>query len=593
MCGLAAIFAYGSAARPVAADELARITGAMAKRGPDGEGRWISGDGRIGLGHRRLAILDPTPSGAQPMALTAQGATNAPAPDARLAITFNGEIYNFLELRAELESQGCVFRTRSDTEVLLHLYDRDGARMVERLRGMYAFAIWDGAKRGLLVARDPFGIKPLYIADDGATLRVASQVKALRAGGRISDRPNPAGHVGFFLFGYVPEPHTIYADVRTVEAGATEWCGMDGTHRTTRIDPLTEPPVISAGSREEILATAIADSVRHHLVSDVPVGLFLSAGLDSATIAAHAVETHSGIQSLTLAFSELAGTARDEAPLAATLSEHYGTRHTTSIVAGESFVEQRAAIMAAMDQPTIDGVNTYFVAREAAAAGLKVALSGLGGDELFGGYDTFREIPKLVEGIGWIPALGPLGRGFRIVAGSTLARLTSAKYASLFEYATGYGSAYLLKRGIFLPWELPGVMDPEFAAEGLRLLDPMIRLDTTADPQKTPRAKLRALETAWYMRNQLLRDSDWAGMAHSLEIRTPLVDVALYRAVAHLECDKQAMARTAPKPLPAAVLTRPKTGFFVPVPQWMSGRERGWRGWARDVFSAHLAASVA
>lgn len=593
MCGLAAIFAYGSAAPPVAADELARITAAMAKRGPDGEGRWISGDGRIGLGHRRLAILDPSPSGAQPMALTAQGATNAPTPDARLAITFNGEIYNFLELRTELESQGRVFRTRSDTEVLLHLYDRDGALMVERLRGMYAFAIWDGAKRGLFVARDPFGIKPLYIADDGATVRVASQVKALRAGGRISDRPNAAGHVGFFLFGYVPEPHTIYADVRAVEAGATEWFGMDGTHRTTRIDPLTEPPVTSPGSREEILATAIGDSVRHHLVSDVPVGLFLSAGLDSATIAAHAVETHSGIQSLTLAFSELAGTARDEAPLAAILSEHYGTRHTTRIVAGESFVEQRAAIMAAMDQPTIDGVNTYFVAREAAAAGLKVALSGLGGDELFGGYDTFREIPKLVEGIGWIPALGPLGRGFRIVAGATLARFTSAKYASLFEYATGYGSAYLLKRGIFLPWELPSVLDPEFAAQGLRALDPLIRLDTTADPHKTPRAKLRALETAWYMRNQLLRDSDWAGMAHSLEIRTPLVDVALYRTVAHLECDKQAMARTAPKPLPSAVMTRPKTGFFVPVPQWMSGRERGWRGWARDVFSAHLAASVA
>jgi asparagine synthase (glutamine-hydrolysing) len=592
MCGLAAIFAYRSSAPPVDRDELGRITTAMEKRGPDGDGFWTSADGRVGFGHRRLAILDPGPSGAQPMALTDDGVTTSPAADARLVITFNGEIYNFTELRAELEADGHSFKTRSDTEVLLHLYRRHGARMVEKLRGMYAFAIWDGVKRGILMSRDPFGIKPLYIADDGATIRVASQVKALRAGGAIDDTPDPAGHVGFFLFGNVPEPFTIYARIRAVEAGATEWFGMDGAHNVTRIDPLIEPAGASSGDRQQLLAAAMADTVRHHLVSDVPVGLFLSAGLDSATIAGHAVQTHAGIRSLTLAFQELAGSARDEAPLAETIAAHYGTNHTTRIVAAESFQNERDAIMAAMDQPTIDGVNTYFVAREAAAAGLKVALSGVGGDEIFGGYDTFREIPKLVEGIGWIPGLGSLGRGLRAVAGTTIAKYMSPKYASLFEYATGYGSAYLLKRGIFLPWELPQVLDPEFAAEGFKRLDPFMRLDTTTAPHKTPRAKMRALEIAWYMRNQLLRDSDWAGMAHSLEIRTPLVDVAFYRAVAHLECDKQMMARTPPKPLPDAVLNRPKTGFFVPVPQWMTesanGTERGWRGWAREVFAAHV-----
>jgi len=568
----------------------------MEKRGPDGDGFWASADGRVGFGHRRLAILDPSPSGAQPMALADDGVTTCPDADAGLVITFNGEIYNFNELRAELESAGDIFKTRSDTEVLLHLYRRFGARMVEKLRGMYAFAIWDGRKRGVLLSRDPFGIKPLYIADDGTTIRAASQVKALRAGGAIKDTPDPAGHVGFFIFGNVPEPFTIYAGIRALEAGATEWFGMDGAHSVTRIDPLIERANASPGDRRQLLADAMADTVRHHLVSDVPVGLFLSAGLDSATIAAHAVETHAGIRSLTLAFKELAGSSRDEAPLAETIAAHYGTSHTTRIVAAESFRTERDAMMAAMDQPTIDGVNTYFVAREAAAAGLKVALSGVGGDEIFGGYDTFRDIPKLVEGIGWIPGLGALGRGLRAVAGTTIAKYMSPKYASLFEYATGYGSAYLLKRGIFLPWELPQVLDPEFAAEGFRRLDPFMRLDTTTDPHKSPRAKMRALETAWYMRNQLLRDSDWAGMAHSLEIRTPLVDIAFYRAVAHLECDKQMMARTPPKPLPDAVLNRPKTGFFVPVPQWMpknpSGTERGWRGWAREVFAAHVPSSV-
>ena len=587
MCGIAAIFAYRAAAPAVDRAELARITRAMEKRGPDGEGLWQSADGMIGFGHRRLAILDPSPSGAQPMGHGPHGVTSAPAPDARFVITFNGEIYNFNELRVELEGQGHAFKTHSDTEVLLHLYQRHGARMVDKLRGMYAFVIWDAEKRGVLVARDPFGIKPLYIADDGKSLRIASQVKALRAGGAISDTPDAAGHVGFFLLGNVPEPFTIYAHIRALEAGATEWFGLDGRHTVTRIDPLREEASAKSGDRQAILAAAMADTVRAHLVSDVPVGLFLSAGLDSATIAGHASATHAGIRSLTLAFSELAGTARDEAPLAETIAAHYGTSHTTRLVAGESFASERDAMMAAMDQPTIDGVNTYFVAREAAAAGLKVALSGLGGDEIFGGYDTFREIPKLVQGIGWIPGLGLMGRAFRVVAGDVIARRMSAKYASLFEYATGYGSAYLLKRGIFLPWELPKVLDPEFAAQGMKRLDPLLRLEATVAPHRTPRAKLRALETAWYMRNQLLRDSDWAGMAHSLEIRTPLVDIDFYRSVAHLECDKQMMARTPPKPLPDAVLSRPKTGFFVPVPQWLQGTERGWRGWARTVFAAH------
>jgi asparagine synthase (glutamine-hydrolysing) len=596
MCGLAAIFAYGPAARPVDRDELGRITAAMEKRGPDGDGFWASSDGRVGFGHRRLAILDPGPAGAQPMALTDDGATTSPDGDARLVITFNGEIYNFNDLRVELAAQGHVFKTRSDTEVLMHLYQRHGARMVEKLRGMYAFAIWDGVKRGVLLSRDPFGIKPLYIADDGATIRVASQVKALRAGGRVADTPDAAGHVGFFLFGSVPDPFTIYAGIRAIEAGATEWFGMDGARTVTRIDPLAEAASPASRDRREILADAMADTVRHHLVSDVPVGLFLSAGLDSATIAGHAVETHAGIRSLTLAFQEHAGSPRDEAPLAQTIAAHYGTSHTTRTVAADNFRAERDALIAAMDQPTIDGVNTYFVAREAAAAGLKVALSGVGGDEIFGGYDTFREIPKLVEGIGWIPGLGPLGRGLRIVAGTTIAKYMSPKYASLFEYATGYGSAYLLKRGVFLPWELPRILDPEFAAEGFKRLDPVLRLDTTAAAHKAPRAKMRALETAWYMRNQLLRDADWAGMAHSLEIRTPLVDIAFYRAVAHLDCDKQMMAATPPKPLPDAVLRRPKTGFFIPVPQWMSkspvGTERGWRGWAREVFAAHVPAQA-
>ena len=209
MCGIAGIFAYRDQAPPVDKEELLRIREAMRLRGPDGEGLWISRNSRVGLAHRRLAIIDLTNDGLQPMA----------TPDGALRITFNGEIYNYRELRRLLESKGQIFRTNSDTEVLLHLYRAFGINMLEQLRGMYAFAMWDQTRQMLILARDPLGIKPLYYADDGVTIRVASQVKALLAGARVDRRPQPAGHVGFLLWGYVPEPHTLYRGVKSLSAG--------------------------------------------------------------------------------------------------------------------------------------------------------------------------------------------------------------------------------------------------------------------------------------------------------------------------------------------------------------------------------------
>jgi asparagine synthase (glutamine-hydrolysing) len=249
--------------------------------------------------------------------------------------------------------------------------------------------------------------------------------------------------------------------------------------------------------------------------------------------------------------------------------------------------------MTAMDQPTIDGVNIYFVAREAAARGLKVAMSGLGGDELFGGYDSFRQIPRLVRTLGAVPGVRALGRCLRIVGAPLAARMTSPKIAGLLEYGTRYGDAYLLRRGLFAPWELPRVLDPDLVREGWRRLQPRALLEACHRPVPDAHRKVASLEMTFYMRNQLLRDADWAGMAHSLEIRVPLVDSELLRGLAPAiggrdRPDKQAMARTPATPLPEAVLRRPKTGFFVPVRDWLHGGaepvERGLRGWARRVY---------
>ena len=593
MCGIAALFAYDAACVDHA--EMETIRDAMASRGPDGAGSWYTSDGRVGLGHRRLSIIDLSEGGAQPM-------SNA---DDTLVVTFNGEIYNYRALRTRLENQGYAFRTTSDTEVLLHLYAEKGEAMVEDLRGMYAFAIWDARRQGLFLARDPYGIKPLYYSDDGHTFRAASQVKALLAGGNIDTRVDPAGHVGFFLWGHVPEPYTLYQGIRALPAGCTMWIDQRGSQTPQRLFDLTQVLAGTEQQREAVdpiqtdtlLHEALLDSVRHHLVADVEVGVFLSSGLDSTTLAALTAETNTPLRTITLGFAEYRGTSRDEVPLAEQVAAQYGAKHDTIWVQRQDFEQALDHLLDHMDQPTIDGVNSYFVSRAAAQAGLKVALSGLGGDELFGGYPSFREIPRLVTILGLIPFIATMGRSVRTVAAPVLKRFMSPKYAGLLEYGSDFGGAYLLRRGLFMPWELPDVLDTDLVREGWEELQTRFWLSATTDGLETDRLKVTALESAWYMRHQLLRDTDWASMAHSLEVRVPLVDWELLQAMASLlaadsSLGKQDMARTPSTPLPEIILRREKTGFSIPVREWMladqavSAQDRGLRGWARFVYQA-------
>ena len=592
MCGIAAIFAYDSNAPCVDEGELTAIRDHMTARGPDGAGNWFDEKCRVGLGHRRLSIIDLSEGGAQPMLL----------PERQLAIVFNGEIYNYRELRAALEQRGHVFKSTGDTEVLLHLYAEHGEAMVEKLRGMFAFALWDGAKRGLLLARDPFGIKPLYVADNGKTLRVASQVKALLAGGKISTTPSAAGQVGFFLWGHIPEPFTLHREIRALPAGSTLWIGVDGSRREKSFCTVTQAIGVGVQSRvrdcsgdtlKRELQQALRDSVAHHLIADVPVGVFLSSGLDSTTFAALAAEQGGTLRTVTLGFEEFRGTSDDESPLAEIVAQQYGAQHQTIWVTRKDFESEREKLFAAMDQPSIDGVNTYFVSLAAKRAGLKVALSGLGGDELFGGYPSFAQIPRSVNRLGWLGSPSAVGKAFRVVSAPVLKRFTSPKYAGLLEYGGSFSGAYLLRRGMFMPWELPEFLDADLVRAGLDELQTIARLDETVAGLSSPRAKVSALEMTWYMRNQLLRDSDWAGMAHSLEIRVPLVDLELLRAVAPMLAknppSKRDMADAPTQKLPPEILNRPKTGFQTPVREWMlAGKnqaERGLRGWAKHVFN--------
>lgn len=593
MCGIAGIFAYRSAT-PVDRDELRIVRDHMARRGPDGFGEWFAENGRVGLGHRRLSIIDLSDRAAQPMV----------SADGKLVISFNGEIYNYRELKKELEAKGRVFRTESDTEVLLHLYAEKGEAMLGELRGMFAFALWDARKQAMLLARDPFGIKPLYYADDGSSFRCASQVKALLAGGKIDTSPEPAGHAGFFLWGCVPEPWTLFKGIRGLPAGHFLWIDDHGPRQATPFcliadilrDAADNP---EKGSRSEALEAfncAFRDSIRAHHVADVPVGLFLSSGLDSAMISAIASELGDRPHSMTLSFAEFSGTQDDEAPMAELLAASLGTRQATIMVRKEDFVEDREKLLSAMDQPTTDGVNTWFVSRAAKSLGIKVALSGLGGDELLASYPSFTDLPRIVRlgaGVSRFPRVGRIVRRFTAPVAS---RVTSPKYAGLLEYGGSLGGAYLLRRSVYMPWELLCVLDPDLALRGLDDLQTVIGLDKTAANISSSRLAVSTLEMSCYMRNQLLRDSDWASMAQSLEIRVPFLDIPLLKNTArwfaaHPGISKKEIALSCAPALPSFLLNKPKTGFSVPVRDWLMASDsnqqqhgRGLRDWAKHVY---------
>jgi asparagine synthase (glutamine-hydrolysing) len=584
MCGINGIFAYHSAAGAIDRDELIRTRDHMAARGPDDAALWISGDARCALGHRRLSIIDLSPAGAQPMA----------SADGKLIVTFNGEIYNHRELRTRLEARGRTFRSQSDTEVLLHLYAERGEDMVRELRGMFAFAIWDAECGSLFLARDPYGIKPLYYADDGHTFRFASQVKALLAGGAIAREPDPAGQVGFYLWGSVPEPFTSYRDIRALPAGSTLLVAPGGVREPRSYHsiaavygeaPIRSGPQPSAADAEvkAEIRDAVLDSVRMHLVADVPVGAFLSAGIDSGALVGLMRDAgQADIQTVTLAFAEFRGDAADEAPLAEEVARVYGTRHTTRLVGEAEFRADLPRILEAMDQPSIDGINTWFVSKAARELGLKVAISGLGGDELFGGYPSFRDIPRWVAACALpsrVPLLGKAARMLMRPLAGSLGR--SPKAAGMLEFGGSYAGAYLLRRGLFMPWELSDVLERDVVEAGLRRLAPLDHAGQQLGAHVLgAHAKVATLEASLYMRNQLLRDTDWASMAHGLEVRVPLVDsVLLHRvaaltsgaAVLHANALKTYLAHSPSSPLPARVAGRTKTGFTTPIARWLQG----------------------
>ncbi|MBU2529692.1 MAG: asparagine synthase (glutamine-hydrolyzing) [Elusimicrobia bacterium] len=592
MCGIAGIFNY-RCDKKVDKSELISIRDYMISRGPDGFGEWRSEDKKIGLAHRRLAIIDLTDKAQQPMI----------SKDGNLVIVFNGEIYNYKELKKELQDKGYKFKTNSDTEVILNLYRDKGENMLQKLRGMFSFCLWDEKRHRLFAARDPFGIKPFYYYDDGKTIYIASQVKSLLKSKNINIVPNSAGHVGFFLFGYIPDPHTLYKNIHSLPAGSYMMIEQGKDPKIFNYYNIKDM-IIEAKNSDKIIKTDIAeelrnimtDTVKHHLVSDVPVGLFLSSGLDSTTLLALISEISTNqINTVTLGFEEYKGTANDETVLASAVAKQYNANHQTIWISKNDFNDKLENIIKSMDQPTTDGINSYLVSMAAKKAGLKVAISGLGGDEIFGSYPSFKQIPKLINFNNRIAPFVGSGEFLRKISLPFFKKNTSPKYAGLFEYGKTYGGAYLLRRGMFMPYELEQVLDADIVNEGLKELNILDSLNNTVEGIGNDYLSVSCLELSCYMRNQLLRDIDWASMAHSLEVRTPFVDINFFKSIVPLllaenRPNKLDMANTPNKKLSKEILYRNKTGFSVPVKEWAfeksgtNSSKRRLRGWGKTIY---------
>lgn len=577
MCGIAGVALGPHVASTDLPKQLAAMADAMVARGPDDGGVYFAPDGRVGLANRRLAIRDLSPAGHMPMA-------NA---DGTVWITYNGELYNADELRAQLGHLGFRFLSQADTEVILHGYEAWGRSVVRHLRGMFAFGIHDTRGRGsLLLARDPLGIKPLYYAWRDSAFIFASECQGVLAAGRVTRELNPAGLVAYLELGSVPAPLTIYKDIHALEAGhaLTVSCEPNALHVEQPITywQLPEPrdSVLGYGDAVDQVRAQLLDSVRRHLVSDVPLGAFLSGGLDSGSIVALMRQANpTGVlRTCSVVFAE---PDYNEAAYASDVAARFETEHIEVAITPRDLDRELEHILQSLDQPSNDGINTYFVSQAARQASLTVALSGLGGDELFGGYPTFQRLPRVLSTV----------RPLAAVPGATLAVAAALSVrgrnhpgARLAGWLRRGGAdaavAYLGLRGLFSPASVSELVQPVVLAEADRAFDlpASLRAALESASHTHPWDATSRLELSCYMRHQLLRDTDVMSMAHSLEVRVPFIDhevvefvLGLPLAVRRSAIPKQLLRDAVPW-LPERVRNRrDKQGFTFPLGEWLSG----------------------
>jgi len=566
MCGIAGIIGEGAAKH---IDAVRHMVEAQRHRGPDGEGIYISPSGFCVLGHRRLAIMDLSDAAVQPML----------ADEGKVAFVYNGMCYNFREMRDELHRHENVkFTTTGDTEVVLQLLVHDGIRALVRLNAMFALALWDENKRQLLLARDRFGQKPLYITRVGKLTIFASEINALLASGLVPRKADSKGICGYFSYGSIQEPGTIIAGVSTFPRASYAILDIDGEEtRRQYWFPSLDKRYCSSGELREIFMSAVA----RHLISDAPIGLFLSGGIDSSSIAAAAVHSSKeSVKALSIVFPDQP--EQSESKYAQRIAKYAGVDHHEIPILGKDILHLLPSALKAMDQPTVNGINTFIISHAAHQAGLKVALSGLGGDELFGGYPSFRDVPRIVRLRNILGALSnPVAD---LLDKLILPNKNTSKFVDMLDAPGNLVELYLVRRRIFSSRQIkalaPGLEKDGWisglSSERLNELEEMIETREIYDA-------IGLMEIDIYMAQTLLRDSDFMSMVHGLEVRMPFLDTEFANCALALDSiarkpsrkPKHFFVKAMDNWLPKEIKSRTKHGFSMPFQEWMLNELHG------------------
>jgi asparagine synthase (glutamine-hydrolysing) len=579
MCGILAIFSNINFS-----DINANVSlNTLKKRGPDGFGVWR--DSNVFLGHTRLSIIDLDLRSSQPMKSIC----------GRYIIIFNGEIYNYAELKSDLEIKGSIFKTQSDTEVLLALFSLEGEQMLCRLHGMFAFVIWDNIEMRAFAARDPYGIKPLYIGyfDDGIIL--SSQVKTILSTSLISVDKDELSISKYWLLGSLPEPDTCFKNIKSLESGHYIWIKDNKIQSNVcwkNIANIWNNVANIQHAKNEfiqdLVTKSVKESISRHLIADVPIGIFLSGGIDSGVLAGLMVEA--GVKNMigvTIAYKEFANSNLDESIDAKNIAKHFGIKHHIRYVTKQEFFNDLPKIFEAMDQPSIDGINTWFATKAIAELGIKVVISGVGGDELFMGYNSFHKLPLIVKYIKFLykfPLVKPLIK-LSFYLKSKLSK--NNRWLDASDLIQTIDGCWLMSRSISSINTIKKTNNLDFNYKN-------IVNDMTGRRPKDNHLALSQIESMTYLRNQLLRDSDWASMAHSVELRTPLVDMTLLENLSPILGEfkkfphKILLSNTLKKSLPKSILTRKKTGFSIPINTWLKQYQKSNKTWNEIILDNYF-----
>ena len=570
MCGINGVFNYFNKSKNIRSI-VEKINKIQFSRGPDDNGIWQSNCHKICFGHTRLSIIDLTKNAQQPFI----------SEDKKFTITFNGEIYNYKELKSELIKKNIKFRSKSDTEVILEAYKFWGIEFVKKLRGMYAFAIWDDVNNKLILARDPFGIKPLYYSNKDGIYYFASQVKSLLSINEIGSSYSNAGIVSFYLWGNLQDPFTLYKDIKSILPGSCVSIDINGNQKIYKFADIKETMLNSNSlnlkndnEKQEYLFNAINETVNAHQVSDVPITVLLSSGVDSNVILSAINDNNKkNCSALTLNFNYKNN--EDEVNLAKKSSLLNKINDDVLKISDDEFSTLIEDFFLKMDIPTNDGFNNFLVSYLARKNNSKIIISGIGGDELFSGYPSFNIIPKIRNILRFIPNNKLLNLLNRNILYPLLKKGGfKTKYSGILEYGREINSSFFLLRSLFLPNEAQEIISDDVFRLGIEELNLFDNCKKDIEGFSDEKLSIMYLEIKYYLCSKLLRDSDWASMANSIELRTPFVDWTFFNKIipllkANKNLNKGNLLDCFRGKIPNQLYNRKKTGFTIPHEKYL------------------------